>query len=151
MANKLRGDSLHLMHFSKSSLNDITSFEYNNMLDIDLLGSYYEDIFNADVADELEGMYNLLYPNYDIPSISRFCKKFGRATIAGNLIGSTMPGPNSRTSAAMMAYWSSSSNSLSNIDYGRMQVGIVQFFIHHILKYNESNEERKGLLADLLP
>ena len=60
-------------------------------------------------------------------------RKFGRAMVAGDLIGSEMPGRNSRSSAVIMAYWPSRGNCLNDIDYSIMQVGVVQYFLWHKL------------------
>ena len=54
-----------------------------------------------------------------------------------------MPGPNSRTSSVIMAYWPSRGSSLNNIYFCTMQVGVVQYFIRHILSYHESNEKKE--------
>lgn len=65
--------------------------------------------------------------------MSRFYRKFGHITIAGDLIGSRMPGP---TSSVIMAYWPGRGNTLTNIDYARMKVGVVQYFKSHLLVYH---------------
>ena len=101
----LKCDYIHLIRFSQYSLDKIASFEFSTNLGIDLLQPYYQDVFNSDIAEQLESMYK---PNYNVSSISRFYRKFGRATIAGDLIGSHLPGQNSRTSSVEMAYWPSS-------------------------------------------
>ena len=140
----LKCDYIHLIRFSQYSLDKIASFEFSTNLGIDLLQPYYQDVFNSDVAEQLESIYKLLYPNYNVSSISRFYRKFGHATIAGDLIGSHLPGQNSRTSSVVMAYWPSTTRtSLLNIDYSRMQVGVVQYFISHILQYREMNVEKR--------
>ena len=59
--------------------------------------------------------------------MSRFYRKFGRVTLAGDLIGSDMPGPNNKSSSVIMAYWPGRSRTLDNIDYNRMRVGVVQY------------------------
>ena len=53
--------------------------------------------------------------------------------VAGDLIGSEMPGRNSRSSAVIMAYWPSRGNCLNDIDYSIMQVGVAQYFLWHKL------------------
>ena len=42
-----------------------------------------------------------------------------------------------------MAYWPSRGSSLNNIDYSQMQVGVIQYFIHHKLSYCESNARKE--------
>ena len=85
-------------------------------------------------------MYKQLYPRHDLKPVSRFCHKFGRVTIAGDLIGSDMPGQNSRSSSVIMAFWPSKGNTLNNIDNSQMQVGVVQFFMCHMLSYSNSGD-----------
>ena len=65
--------------------------------------------------------------------MSRFYRKFGHITIAGDLIGSRMPGG---SSSVIMAYWPGRGNTLTNIDYARMKVGVVQYFKSHLLVYH---------------
>lgn len=60
-----------------------------------------------------------------------FYQECGRISIAGDVIGSTKRGSNSISSSVIMAFWPGSGNSLCSIDYGRMRVGIVQYFFQH--------------------
>ena len=117
ISSKVPSDSLRLLHYARSSLDLINTFVFDNTLEIDPLAPYYNDVFNAEVAEQLENLYKQLYPQKNITSVS---STFGRITIAGDLIGSDMPGPNSRTSSVVMAYWPSRGNTLDNIDYTRM-------------------------------
>lgn len=105
---------------------------------IELLGSFHSSVFNSDIGEQVE---KKLYPNCIQSPISRFYKKFGHATIASNVVGSLLPGRNSRTSAVIMAYWPSRGQNLSDIDYSRMQVGVIEYFISHLLQYQEKSEE----------
>ena len=107
ISSKVPSDSLRLLHYARSSLDLINTFVFDNTLEIDPLAPYYNDVFDAELAEQLENLYNQLYPQKSITSVSRFYSKFGRITIAGDLIGSDMPGPNSRTSSVVMAYWPS--------------------------------------------
>jgi len=51
-----------------------------------------------------------------------------------------MPGQNSRSSSVIMAFWPSKGNTLNNIDYSQMQVGVVQFFMRHMLSYSNGGD-----------
>ena len=42
-----------------------------------------------------------------------------------------------------MAYWPNRGSELTSIDYSRMQVGVIQYFIRHTLSYFESNERKE--------
>ena len=127
---------------ARSVLYEIVSFSFAQTVGINPLAPYYNDVFNADVAEQLETIYKQLYPQRDISSILWFYTKLGCITIAGDLIGSDMPGPNSRTSSVIMAYWPS--RGLNNIDFCTMQDVVVQYFIRHILSYHESYEKKRG-------
>ena len=101
---------------------------------------------------EVAELYKQLYPRHDLKPVSRFCHKFGCITIAGDLIGSDMPGQNSRSSSVIMAFWPSKGNTLNNIDYSQMQVGVVQFFMRHMLSYSNSGDliEEEHIFAYVL-
>ena len=63
---------------------------------------------------------------------------FGHVLLAGDTIGSNMPGRHSKSSAVIMAYWPSRGQNLGSIDYSTMQVGTVQFYcISGSSRYNE--------------
>jgi len=132
-------NSLSLLQYMQSPLHRIDSFAFKNIKDISLLPPFYEDILSFDVAEHLESMYTLLYPNRCFTSMSRFYRKFGRITVAGDLIGSEMRGPNSKSSSVIMAYWPGRGHTLDNIDYTRMRVGVVQYFVSHELAYKSGN------------
>ena len=75
--------------------------------------------------------------------MSKFYQKFGRITIGDDLIGSDMPGPNGKSSSVIMAYWPCSSETLDNIDYNRMSIGVVQYYIRHVISMNLKVYQRK--------
>lgn len=68
----------------------------------------------------------------------RFYQKFGRLRIAGDFVGSEMCGSNSRSSSVIMAFWLDRENNLSNIDYSKMRVGVIQYFVQHELLYEST-------------
>jgi len=41
----------------------------------------------------------------------------------------------------IMAYWPGSGSSLNDIDYSTCQVGIIKYFLRHIVKLNDINRE----------
>ena len=79
--------------------------------------------------------------------VSRFYQKCGRVRIAGNLIGSDMPGPHNKSSAVITAFWLRKGDDLQLIDNGRMQVGIIQFFVVHNLTFMINNEKVRHIWA----
>ena len=106
MNDNQKNDHLLLIKLSKCPIEEIVNFAFSDNLGIRLIGTYIESVFEYDAAEQPEELYKMLYPskNATFP-ISRFYKKIGCATIAEDLIGSFLPGPNSRTSAVVMAYW----------------------------------------------
>lgn len=71
--------------------------------------------------------------------------KFGRLMLAGDFVGLEMPGPKSRSSAVIKAYWPSRGHDLDSIQYSAMQVGVVQYFLQHKLCYFANNSKKEEL------
>ena len=102
----------------------------------------YEEVFFSDEFSQIKLLYEQLYPDKDFSqeALPVTYHKFGCMMLANDLIGSEMPGPNSKMSAVVMAYWPSRRQHLDNIDYSTMKVGVVQYFVRHkiCLKDNTS-------------
>ena len=92
-----------------------------------------------DLSD-LDIIYKQLYPFQHNECLSATYHKFGRLQLAGDLICSDMPGPHSHTSSVVMAYWPSRGSNLTNIDYSKRQVGIIQYYIRHKICFVVNNE-----------
>ena len=143
LCNEEKKDSLSLFNYMQNPLERISTlstFAFKSSNDISLLPPFYESTLTFVVAEQLEGMYALPYPNHNLTVLSRFCFKFVRITIAGNVVGLQMTGPNSKSSSVIMAYWPGKSNTLDNIDYSPMRVGTVQYFIRHELGYTNGDD-----------
>ena len=54
-----------------------------------------------------------------------------------------MPGRNGKSSAAIMAYWPGCSETSDNIDYNQMSIGVVQYYIRHIISYVSEGTSKK--------
>lgn len=143
MTSTLHSDSFHLLHIAQSHIGQITTFAFVKNAGIDPFKPFHNDIFSDDITKELESTYKQLYPQRTICSVLRFYRKFYRVLVADDLIGSSAPGPNNKNSSVIMAYWSKSGCSLNEIDYNRMQVGIVQYFISHTQSFLEESEVRE--------
>ena len=133
--------SLNLLHYAVDKLNEIESFSYASGRGISTCPPFYEDVFSAELVEELKGIYKQLYPSREIENISCFLRKFGRIILANDLIGSVMPGSNSRSSSVIMAFWPDRGQRLANIDYSRKSVGIIQYFIEHQLDFQLMMED----------
>ena len=141
-SNKMVGDSLYLLRYAIDPLSTITSFSVtdNDQKVILPVSSLYEEIMSAKDLSDLEIIYKQLYPSKHYECLSATYHKFGRLQLAGDVIGSNMPGPHSHTSSVIMAYWPSRGNILNNVDYSKKQVGIVQYYIRHKIRFVINNE-----------
>ena len=83
-------------------------------------------------------MYKELYPARSCQNVSPFYDHYGRVVLGGDIIGSCNPGPNSKASSVIMAYWSYS-GTVSSIDYTRMLVGVVQYFVRNKVTISDSD------------
>ena len=54
-----------------------------------------------------------------------------------------MPGLNGKSASVIMAYWPCSSETLDNIDYNRMSIGVVQYYIRHVISYVSEGISKK--------
>ena len=69
-----------------------------------------------------------------------FYKEYGRLEIAGDVVGSTKRGQNSRTSSVVMSYWPGTGDKINDdvINYERMRVGVIQYFLKHTVTLTNS-------------
>ena len=89
-------------------------------------------------------MCNFLYLQLGISNgnVSPFYDKYGRVTLAGELIGSTLPGRSNSASAVIVADWpGTNTETLNNIC--QLRVGRVQYFIKHELLYSKEGKSHK--------
>lgn len=138
MHNTTAASSFHLYEMATHQVNSINSFACSD--DVELLSPYYEKVLTSEQFQWIKSVYEQLYPNNENIQVSVYYKKYGRIKIAGDLIGSVMPGRHATSSAVITAFWPSNTTPLENIDYSRMRVGVVQFFLHHYLSYYEHGE-----------
>ena len=130
-------NSFVLLQYSTYPLETIQTFAWTEDMEaVQPLGLFYEDVFTAEEAQQVSDIYQQLYYNRNITaSIIVTHHKFGRVLLAGDTIGSNMPGRHSKSSAVIMAYWPSRGQNLGSIDYSTMQVGTVQYFVRHKFRY----------------
>ena len=104
---------------------------------IKLLPPLREQVLSANDADWLLIIYKQLYPSKNISFFSSFCCRCQKVLYGNDYIGSG----NEHASAVIMAYWYSTGNSLECIDYSKCQVGIIQYFIKHTIKFSGSTNK----------
>lgn len=123
-------NTLYLLHFTITPLSELPSFAVTNdgVNAISPLPPLFEEIMTAEQVNQLQVIYKQIYPLKTIKNLSATIHKFGWLLLAGDLIGSKMPGRNSPASSVVMAYWPSKRSSLEDIDYSRKQVGVLQYF-----------------------
>ena len=97
--------SLPLLHLSRDHLYTIDSFASGSTSAVSQLPPLYEAVFNADSLMNLQQIYISSYIPINIVHFSSFYHKFGQITIAGDLIGSHIPGSNNVASSVVMAFW----------------------------------------------
>ena len=101
------GNTLYLLHFTTTPLSKLSSFAVtdDDVNAISPLPPLFEEIMTAEQVNYLQVIYKQIYPLKTIKTLSATMHKFGRLLLAGDLIGSNMPGRNSRASSVIMAYW----------------------------------------------
>ena len=98
--------------------------------------------FSTEMSEQVLTIYKQLYSNCSSIKCSQFYCKFGKITLTDDVIGSTLPGANSRSSSVVMAFWCNRGDRLDNIDYSCIRVGVVQFFFQHqVYLDNESPQD----------
>ena len=114
------------------------------------LSPYEEKFLDSGLVKDLQTIYEQLYPNKRIAHMPYYYKEYGRVLVAGDLVGSVKSGGNSQSSSVIAAHWSGSGDNLAHIDYTRMRVGIVQYFIKHSLKaYKQENDHETESLEHI--
>lgn len=113
--------------------------------DIVMLPPLYEDIFSADLLNDLNLFYRMIYPDINENDIAStpFFVRCSRVTLCKQLIGSTMNSRCSNSSSVICAYWPVGTCNLSSVDYSaRMRVGTVQYFCKHQVTLHQPNKDQ---------
>ena len=104
----------------------------------------HEKIFTMRKEEQLKMIYRQLYPEKLISHFSKFYHQCKRIQYGNEIIGSC------NKEGVIMAYWPGSGNSLNNIDYSNLQVGIVQYFFKHFISFDNSSERHSHLFCYVL-
>lgn len=105
-------DLLHLLELSHGSL-DCCNFSYNDSNYVQLLEPHLESVFNSHEVEQLHSLYQQLTPQYSIEYISPFYIRSGRASIGGDILGSTVNKRSAQSASTIAAYWPTEGNSIS--------------------------------------
>ena len=140
-------NTLYLLQMAWRPLYNIQSYTCKN--DVIPLSPCHECILTDQQLIWLNKIYMQLYSGREC-EVSPFYQKYGRLRIAGNLIGSDMPGRHNKSSAVITALWLRKGDNLQSIDNGIMQVGVIQYFLVHYLIFMENNDKVKHVFAYVL-
>ena len=120
-------------------INDICEIKFAKNALIKPYPPFFEEVFDQTEMEQLASVLNQLYPNDIIAYIPRHYQGFGRVGLGGSLIGSTLPGGNNSNSSVIMAFWAGSGNDLLAIDYTRMRIGVIQYFLLHSVHFQRDS------------
>lgn len=123
---------MYSISFARDIVNN-TQFYYTEETKlIRLLPPFKKKILSSIMLENLKALYSKLYPSTVFPQISPFYDHYGRVKLGDDIIGSSSPGRtyNNAASSVIMAYWPKSGD-FSSIDYSRMKVGIIRYFVKH--------------------
>lgn len=108
---------------------------------VSILSPSRHHVFDADYVSKLDLLYQQLYPDLNIISISPFYQLAGHATLCGDILGSVMNASSCQSSSTIMAFWPLCNGNVSNVDYVKMRVGCIQYFCQHQLTICTTNGE----------
>ena len=151
--NRRREDCNHahcsysLMHTVPLRLIDSFALDQNSA--VKPLKPFKMKALSSEQSRQLLGIYEQLYPSKSVAHMSHLYHEYGRISLAGDTIGSEMPGPNSHSSATIAAYWPGCGNSLSSIDYTDRRVGKIQYFLQHKIEFHNENDTGSKKLQHL--
>ena len=128
-SNEVNNDSdlLHLLELSHGNL-DCYNFSYNDSNYVQLLEPQLESIFGSCEIEQLHSLYQQLTSQYSIEYVSPFYIRSGRASIGGDVLGSTMNKRSAKSASTIAAYWPAEGNNISNIDNSHKSIGRVLYY-----------------------
>lgn len=90
---------------------------------------------STDELRSLQLVYTQLYPDHQIEHISHFYLRANKAVIADEIVGSACS--RSKKASVIGAYWPSNGSSLSTIDYSKLNIGVIQYFLKHTMSMKD--------------
>ena len=120
------------------------SLRFDNAGLVVLLSPFKNCIVDSVLLRHLYSVYSFLYPQFgiSIKDVLPFYHQYGRITLAGDLIRSTLPGPNNSASSVIAANWPGTATEILNNTY-QLRVGHVQYFMQYELSLNKSGNIQK--------
>ena len=112
---------------------------------VSILSPSCRRVLDADNVSKLELLYQQLYPNLNIVSVSPFYFHSGRAMLCGDILGSVMSATSCQSSSTIMAFWPLRHCTVSSIDCVKMRVESVPYFCKHQLTICTADDETTHL------
>ena len=121
-------------------LSSLDALKFYDVQFVQCLPPAKEKFLSSNLLNCLKCIYEQLYSASTVIYAPPFYTCYGRVTLYGDVIGSVLKRVSSQLSSVVMAYWPRYGSDIIVIDYSRMNVGIVQFFMKHTvtLKSNET-------------
>ena len=117
---------------------------YDNVGLVKPLPPFKNCVLDSVLLQHLRCVYKFLYPQLEnaYEYVLPFYDQYGRVALAGELIGSTLPGHNNSASAVIVADWPGTSTGTLN-GICQLRVGCIQHFITLELSYNKNGKSHK--------
>ena len=133
-----------LLTFKLATASLDGTLTYDNVGLVESLPPFKNCVLDSVLLQHLRCVYKFLYPQLEnsYEYVSPFYDQYGHVTLAGELIGSTLPGRNNSASAVIVADWPGTNTGTLN-GICRLRVGRVQHFITHELSYNKNGISHK--------
>ena len=104
---------------------------------------FKDKVLSSDDTRALKEFYQQFY-GQQLIDISCFCVVFGKVPLAGDLIGSVLPGANNWKSSVIMANWSGSED-MFLVGSNGLRIGEVQYFLKHVIAIERGGSRRENI------
>jgi hypothetical protein len=117
-------------------------YKYNDRSFMKLLGKGIEAVFTTDELSKMLCLYQQLNPGYTVKYITPFHFRYGRVSISGDILGSTLNGASAQSSSTIAAYWPTFGSNVNNFDHTILSIGKVQYYFSHSVTLEDSVESK---------
>lgn len=111
---------------------------FKNCAYIKTVPPMHERVLSSLAANQLQMVYQQLYPNQTISFFSLIYNHYKRVIFADDFIGQ---------GEVVMAYWPGNGSSLDNINYSACRVGIIKYFLKHTIKVAGEKDSSEHLFC----
>ena len=129
---------LTLLELSHGNLDPhVHSYKDNGYTE--LLLPHKELVFDNTEMRHLQCLYQQLSPCYTIEYVSPFYTHSGRVSIGGDILGSIVNNRTAKSSSVVAAYWPTSGNNITNINYSCRSIGKVIYYFKQSVTLRKTN------------